>query len=65
MLAGRRLFDGGDISEILAAVIKDEPPLDGVPEKTPWLLKGCLEKDPRLLPLRPLFLSQRSRGIDA
>jgi eukaryotic-like serine/threonine-protein kinase len=46
MLAGRRLFDGEDISEILAKVIQAEPRWDGIPAKVQRLLKKCLEKDP-------------------
>jgi serine/threonine protein kinase len=47
MLKGKRLFDGQDTSEILAAVIKDEPKLDDVPNKVRPLLRACLEKDPK------------------
>jgi serine/threonine-protein kinase len=47
MLTGRRLFDGTDITETLAAVIKEEPDLNKVPAKVRSLLKRCLEKDPK------------------
>src|SRR5207302_11013545 len=47
MLTGRRLFQGEDISEILAAVIKDGPQWDRVPEPVRPLLRRCLEKDPK------------------
>jgi len=47
MLAGRKLFDGEDISEILAKVIQAEPRWDGIPAKVRRLLKKCLEKDPK------------------
>jgi len=47
MLTGRRLFAGEDVSETLAAVIKEEPRWDGVPAKVQRLLKSCLEKDPK------------------
>src|ERR1035438_2507292 len=47
MLAGRRLFDGEDISEILAKVIQAEPRWDGIPIRARGLLKSCLEKDPK------------------
>src|SRR5207302_816806 len=47
MVTGRRLFQGEDVSEILAAVIKDEPQWDRVPEKVRPLLRRCLEKDPK------------------
>jgi serine/threonine protein kinase len=47
MLAGRRLFDGEDISEMLAKVIQAEPRWDGIPAKLRRLLTKCLEKDPK------------------
>src|ERR1700722_10868930 len=47
MVAGRRLFDGEDISEILAKVLQAEPRWDGIPPKVQRLLKKCLEKDPK------------------
>ncbi len=46
MLTGERLFEGEDVSEVLAAVIKDEPRWDRVPANTRRLLKKCLQKDP-------------------
>jgi eukaryotic-like serine/threonine-protein kinase len=46
MLAGRRLFEGKTTSDVLAAVIRDEPDLECVPVKVRPLLKRCLEKDP-------------------
>ena len=47
MLTGKRLFKGRDTSEILAAVIKEEPHWDSAPERARPLLRRCLEKDPR------------------
>ena len=47
MLTGRRLFEGEDITETLATVIKDEPKWDGIPPSVQRLLKRCLEKDPK------------------
>ena len=47
MITGKPLFHGEDISEVLAAVIKDEPSLDSVPVKVQRLLHSCLEKDPK------------------
>ena len=51
MLTGRRAFDGHDVTEVLAAVIKDTPSLDALPPGTPpsirRLLRRCLEKDRR------------------
>ena len=47
LLTGERLFQGSDTSEILAAVIKEEPKLNGVPAEVRQLLNKCLAKDPR------------------
>jgi serine/threonine protein kinase len=47
MLTGERPFRGEDISEVLAAAIKDEPQWDCVPVKMHRLLRRCLEKDPK------------------
>jgi serine/threonine-protein kinase len=51
MLAGRRAFDGDDISTTLAAVLKTEPDWSALPLATPprvrSLLGRCLDKDPR------------------
>jgi serine/threonine-protein kinase len=47
MLTGKRLFDGKTTSDVLAAVIRDEPDLSRVPAKVRPLLKRCLEKDPQ------------------
>jgi Tol biopolymer transport system component/predicted Ser/Thr protein kinase len=47
MLTGRRLFDGTDISETLASVIKEEPDWSRAPYKVRRLLRRCLEKDPK------------------
>jgi serine/threonine-protein kinase len=46
MVTGRRAFDGEDASTILAAVIKTEPPWDGVPHQVRRLIEKCLQKDP-------------------
>ena len=51
MLTGRRAFDGEDVTETIAAVVRDQPnwtrlPPD-VPEQVRLLLKKCLEKDRR------------------
>ena len=48
LLIGERPFKGDDVSEILAAVLKDRPDWDRVPPPTRRLLKKCLEKDPKL-----------------
>jgi serine/threonine-protein kinase len=51
MLSGRRAFDGTSSSEILAAVLKDDPPWEALPAGLPpavvRLLRRCLERDPR------------------
>jgi len=51
MLAGRRAFEGDDVSEILASVLKTAPDLSvvpaGVSPSVRRLLRRCLEKDPR------------------
>ena len=47
MLAGRRAFEGEDVSSIMAAIIKSEPRWDGVPTSVRRLLESCLEKDPK------------------
>ncbi len=47
MLAGRRPFDGEDVSTTVAAVIQSEPRWDGIPQSMLRLLKRCLTKDSR------------------
>ena len=51
MLTGRRAFEGGDISEVLAGVIKSEPDWDALPTALPpalvTYLRRCLQKDAR------------------
>ena len=51
MLAGRRAFDGDDVSDVLAAVIKGEAVWHALPADTPAavrrLLERCLERDPK------------------
>ena len=50
MLSGRRTFDGDDVSDTLASVVKSEPPWTALPPATPpairRLLERCLRKDP-------------------
>jgi hypothetical protein len=49
MLTGRRAFAGDEVTDVLAAVLKESPPLDalppGVPPQIRKLLQRCLEKD--------------------
>ena len=47
MLTGKRLFEGEDLTETLASVVKDRPDLSGVPAEVRRLLERCLEKDPK------------------
>src|SRR5258706_7110966 len=47
LVSGKRLFQGEDVGEILARVIRDEPDLSGAPAELTPLLKRCLEKDPK------------------
>ena len=47
MLSGRHAFDGENVSEILAAVIKTEPDWSRLPSAFERLVRRCLEKDPR------------------
>jgi len=50
MLAGRRLFDGTDVSDVLAAVLRADIDWTTLPPDTPpsirRLLARCLERDP-------------------
>jgi Tol biopolymer transport system component len=51
MLAGRRTFDGEDVSITMAGVLKSDPDWTALPADLPSglrkLLRRCLEKDPR------------------
>src|SRR5262249_58664529 len=51
MLAGRRLFTGDTITDVIAAVVTKELDLAALPKTTPpavrRLLARCLQKDPR------------------
>jgi Tol biopolymer transport system component len=47
MLTGTRLHRGETTTEILASVIREEPPWDNVPLRVRRLLRKCLEKDPQ------------------
>ena len=50
-LTGGRVFEGSDATEVIAAVIRDQPDLDALPPDAPAairrLLRRCLEKDSR------------------
>ena len=49
MLTGRRAFDGEDLTDVVAAVVRGEPDWTALPSDVPahvrTLIKGCLEKD--------------------
>ncbi len=49
MLTGRRLFDGGTVSDVMAAVLTREVDLEELPQQTPpvlrQLISRCLERD--------------------
>jgi serine/threonine protein kinase len=46
MLTGKRLFQGDDLTDTLAAVVRDKPDLSAVPAEVRRVLEKCLEKDP-------------------
>ena len=52
MLTGRRAFPGDDVTETLAAVIRDTPDFSALPAATPRrlrdLVERCLVRDPKL-----------------
>ena len=51
MLTGKRAFEGETTTDTLAAVVRAEPELEQLPERTPVgireLLRRCLTKDPK------------------
>ena len=47
MLTGRQLFQGEDVADTMASVIKSEPDLQALPGGVRELVVRCLEKDPR------------------
>jgi len=47
MVTGKRLFQGEDLTETVAAVVKERPDLSGVPAAVRRLIGRCLEKDPK------------------
>ena len=51
MLTGKRAFEGDEISDTLASILKSEPAWGALPADTPpairRVLRRCLEKDPR------------------
>ena len=51
MLTGARAFEGEDVSETLASILRSEPRISELPADTPMavrrMLHRCLQKDPR------------------
>ena len=51
MLTGKRAFDGSEVSDTLASILKSDPGWSALPVETPTsvrrVLRRCLEKDPR------------------
>ena len=51
MLTGKKAFDGEDVTDTIAAVVRAEPTWEALPADVPaairLLLRRCLEKDPR------------------
>src|SRR5205807_8156044 len=46
IVTGKRLFQGEDLTETLASVVKDKPDLSGVPVQVRRLIERCIEKNP-------------------
>src|SRR5262245_6932900 len=47
MLVGRQMFQGEDVTEILASVVKEQPDLSAAPPQVRRVLEACLKKDRR------------------
>jgi Tol biopolymer transport system component len=47
MITARRAFDGDDVSETFASVLKGDVDWTGVPTRVRRLLRRCLERDPK------------------
>jgi len=47
LVTGKRLFEGEDLTETLAAVVRDKPDLSQAPAPVRRLIEKCLEKDPK------------------
>ena len=66
MLTGRRLFDGETVTDVLAAVVRQEIDWDALPPGTPAgvrrLLRRCLDRDPRQPPARHRRGARRPRA---
>jgi len=47
LLTGKQLFQGEDLTDTLASVVKVQPDLSAAPEPARRVLQACLEKDPK------------------
>jgi Tol biopolymer transport system component/predicted Ser/Thr protein kinase len=47
MLTGKQLFHGETVSDVLAAVLKEQPDLSRIPARFRPLIEKCLERDPK------------------
>jgi Tol biopolymer transport system component len=47
MVTGTTMFAGDTITDVMAAVVREEPDLSRVPARVRPLLRRCLEKDPK------------------
>jgi serine/threonine-protein kinase len=47
LLTGKQLFQGEDLTDTLASVVKVQPDLRAAPEQARRVLQACLEKDPK------------------
>jgi eukaryotic-like serine/threonine-protein kinase len=67
LVTGRRPFDGADVTDAIAAVLKEAPDLASAPRHLQPLLARCLEKDParRLRDLGDLDLLLRPAAPEA
>ena len=48
MITGEQAFRGETISDVLAAVMKEDPPLSAIPARLRRVVENCLRKDPRV-----------------
>ena len=70
MLTGHRAFEGEEVSDTMAAVLRADPPWTDLPAATPAslrrLLRRCLEKDPkrRLADIRDARLELDEAGTE-
>jgi serine/threonine protein kinase/roadblock/LC7 domain-containing protein len=47
MLTGKQTFTGETVTDVLASVVKEQPPLDTLPTRVRRIVERCLQKDPR------------------